>query len=90
LRVSPLPPPSPEALRSLRVHEAVRDYPELRPLLGSLGVKAGESGDIVLGDLLPSDAPELPGLLEVMRWRACPPGSSLPEAVVDRGREEGG
>jgi len=53
-------------------------------------VKAGESGEIVLGDLLPSDAPELPGLLEVLRWRACPPVPSLPEGAVNPGREEGG
>lgn len=90
MKVSPLPPPSPEGLRSLRVHEAVRDYPELRPLLGSLGVKAGESGDTILGDLFSSDAPELPELLEVLRWRECPPVSSLPEGVVNPGREEGG
>ncbi|MGW8266733.1 MAG: hypothetical protein ACWGSQ_10215 [Longimicrobiales bacterium] len=89
LRLSPLPPRSGEELRSLRVHEVVRDYPELRSTLHSLGVDVGEAGGQVLGDLFSPDAPGLQRLLEELGWRVdpeVPAAYGLPEDLDGEGR----
>lgn len=89
LRLSPLPPLSGDELRSLRVHEVVRDYPELRSTLHSLGVDAGEAGGRVLGDIFSPDAPELQRLLEELGWRVAPEvpaASGLPDDLDREGQ----
>lgn len=72
VRLSLLPPPPTEELRALRVHEIVRDYPELRFTLQDLGVNAGGAGGRVLGDVLASDGPALRKMLDELRWRVDP------------------
>ena len=72
MRLSLLPPPSTEELSSFRIHEVVRDYPELRPILRAFGMDEEGTGRAVLGDLLSPVAPELARLLEELRWRADP------------------
>lgn len=61
------PPSTVEDLGALRVHEAVRDYPELLPVLRDLGVDLPEGGCALLGDVTP------PGqrreLLAALAWR---------------------
>jgi len=77
-----------EELSSLRIHEVVRDYPELRPILRAFGMDEEGTGKVVLGDLLPPDAPELARLLEELRWRVDPVVSCAP-SPLDRPAEGG-
>ena len=63
------PPPTAEELRSRRVHELVRDYPELLTPLESLGVDPGSSGARSLGEILPQDERWVKPLLEAVAWR---------------------
>jgi len=80
VRLSLLPPLPTEELRSLRVHELVRDYPELRFTFQALGVNVGGAGGRVLGDILAPDGPAFGKILDELRWRADPtaPAASGP------------
>ena len=62
-------PPSKEELRSTRVHELIRDYPELLLPFRKLGVDPGEDGYKALSEILPGDRDWVDGLLEEVRWR---------------------
>jgi hypothetical protein len=69
--IPPFPsPPALEELRGLRVHEAVRDYPELLPHLTPTGNAMEEGGVRLVSQV----APEVPGgegeLLLLLAWRA--------------------
>ncbi len=65
----PLPPPSPGELREGRIHEVIRDYPELLPLLEEYGVVAGREGSVPLKEL-PKWGEELEeAILSALRWR---------------------
>ena len=69
MRLDILPPPTEEALGSLRVHEVIRDYPELLPSLLPLGKNAVELGGMVLGEIFPPGDPRLGRLLAELAWR---------------------
>jgi len=64
-----LPPPSIEEIRFLRVHELLRDYPEVLPLLEGRGIDARRDGGKTLSQLLPPSEPWLPELMSELRWR---------------------
>jgi hypothetical protein len=64
-----LPHPAPEDLRVLTVHEAVRDYPELLPVLAPPGEPMEVRGARLLSEVMP----ETPGgearVLSLLSWR---------------------
>lgn len=62
-------PPSEEELRSTRVHELIRDYPELLLPFRNLGIDPGEDGYKALSEILPGDEGCVDGLLQEVRWR---------------------
>ena len=72
MRIRPLLPPSEEELRSRRVHELIRDYPELLPFLAAHGVDAGKDGGRTLPEILPSDGAWMEEVRGVVRWRQVP------------------
>lgn len=63
------PPPAPEELRALRVHEAVRDYPELLPALAPPGGVLGARGSAPLSEVIPEVPGGEAGLLSLLSWR---------------------
>jgi len=77
VRLDLLPPPTEEMLRFLRVHEVIRDYPELLPFLLSLGIDARESGGRVMGEVFTTGGPPLGALLAELAWRVDPGGPGL-------------
>ena len=68
--ISPFPsPPAPEEFRGLRVHEAVRDYPELLPHLMPYGDAAKDSGARLLSEVMAEVPGGEAGLLSLLSWR---------------------
>jgi len=72
MRLSVLPPPSSQDVRSSRVHELLRDYPELAPLLEARGIDLRECGGKYFLEALPADEPVLSALMAELRWREHP------------------
>jgi hypothetical protein len=64
-----LPPPAPEDLRDLRIHEAVRDYPELLPLLAPPGDAMEERGASLLSEVMSEVPGGEAGVLSLLSWR---------------------
>jgi len=64
-----LPPPAEGDLRNRRIHELVRDYPELVRPLEALGVDLGEAGAERLSSVLGEEDAWIQPLLEQVRWR---------------------
>ncbi len=61
------PPPPPGALATLEIHEWVRDYPELMPLLRSMGVDPRKEGTESLSR---ASGPRAgPGVRSCLAWR---------------------
>lgn len=69
MRIEPLPPPGARDLRERRIHELVRDYPELVRPLEALGIDVGEAGAEPLSSVLGEGDTWVPALLEHLRWR---------------------
>ncbi len=69
MRLAPLPPPSEEALGTRRIHELIRDYPELLATIVALGVDVGEAGNETLPEVFPHDDSWAPVLREAVSWR---------------------
>jgi hypothetical protein len=68
MRPNLLFPPGPQEIGTLRIHELVRDYPELGPALEREGVSLGDDGVKCLAEIdAGTDGSE--GLLAVLRWR---------------------
>jgi hypothetical protein len=64
------PPPGADELRNLRVHEAVRDYPELLPMLMAPGGAADALGATPVSEVM-SQVPGGEGeLLARLSWRS--------------------
>lgn len=61
----------PEAgdLRALRVHEAVRDYPELLPILAPPGKAMEVGGALVLSEMMPRVQGGEAAVLSLLSWR---------------------
>jgi len=57
----------------MRVHEVLRDYPELLPVLESFGLDPGEVGGSTMSSVLPADDSWVPLLLERLSWRERAP-----------------
>jgi hypothetical protein len=72
LRLSAWPLPSSEEIRSLRVHELLRDYPEVLAFLEDRGIDPRRDGGKTLAQLLPPDELWLPELMSELRWRGNP------------------
>lgn len=71
MRIPVLPPPSIEDLRVRRIHELVRDYPELVKPMEALGIDCGAAGTHTLPVVLPGrEESWAPRLLEEVRWRS--------------------
>jgi hypothetical protein len=63
------PPPAPDELRALRVHEAVRDYPELLPHLAPPGGVMGDLGANLLSEVISGVPGGETGILSLLSWR---------------------
>ena len=68
MRLPYLAPPTRDELRDLRVHELVRDYPELLPFLSPREKGAGGSGTTLLSDDSGSEV-KIEELVEILSWR---------------------
>jgi hypothetical protein len=65
---NPFPsPPAPAALATLEVHEWIREYPELLPLLRKIGVDPREEGAAVLSP--PARTEVRSELWKYLAWR---------------------
>jgi hypothetical protein len=70
MKFTVLPPPSAEDLRTRRIHELARDYPELVKPLEGLGIDLGAAGGKTLPSVLQESAETwVPRLLDEVRWR---------------------
>lgn len=70
-----LPPPrSREAAGGVRVHEAVRDWPELLPLLQEGGVDLSWEGGTLLADLFDREVLSFGQIRDRLAWRRHLPG----------------
>ena len=74
MRPSFLPALSWESLRSLRVHEVIRDYPEILPLLSASGTPVGEVGAKSLEGVLAPLGPWPERLSTELAWRGSEGG----------------
>jgi hypothetical protein len=64
-----LPPPALEDLRSLRIHEAVRDYPELLPVLAPPQVSMERRGTRLLSEVIQEVPAVGARVLSLLSWR---------------------
>ena len=72
MRLSVLPLPSSEEIRFRRVHELLRDYPEVLAFLEGRGIDPRRDGGKTLAPLLLPDELWLPELMSELRWRGNP------------------
>lgn len=72
MRLSVLPMPSSEEIQFLRLHELLRDYPEVMAFLEGRGIDPRRDGGKTLAQLLPPDELWLPELMSELRWRGNP------------------
>jgi hypothetical protein len=73
VRVDFSKPPSREELRRSQIHELIRDFPELHPILVTLGIQPRLQGGRQINELLPEEE-WLPTLEEALSWRSRPSG----------------
>jgi len=73
MRLSLLPAPGESQLHLMKVHEVIRDYPELLPVLESIGLDPGEVGGSTMTSVLPADGSWVPLVLETLNWRTEAP-----------------
>lgn len=71
-RLQPRPAPDAAELRSLTVHEVVRDYPETLAVLRRLGMDVRAVGGRRLEDL-PDGSGAVDALLDATGWRPAHP-----------------
>jgi hypothetical protein len=64
--------PSREEIQVRRVHELLRDYPEVLAFLEARGIDPRRDGAKTLPRLLPPDERWLPELMAEIRWRGNP------------------
>ena len=75
-----LPPPSEEELRTRPLHELIRDFPELLPLLQDLLPHLEEGGTGTLPALFSGGDLPLARLGRELAWRRRSPGTSVQES----------
>jgi len=61
--------PSEEELRTSRVHELVRDYPELLAVLSERDVDPGEGGALTMSEVIPGGGLWVGEVMARLAWR---------------------
>jgi hypothetical protein len=69
MRLSFLPPPEPDELWGRKVHELVRDFPEVIPVLGASGISIQRDGGNTPAGSVVGDG-DLERLLAAVAWRS--------------------
>jgi len=64
-----LPPPEPQEVGAMTVHELLRDFPESLPVLTEAGIELPEAGSSTVPESLVGASPGGRQLMETLIWR---------------------